>query len=378
MRLKLDCIHFPGDRPCKPHKETGVHCDECVLYKPRAERILIIKLDAVGDVLRTTCILGALKEKYPDAEIVWVTLKGAMPLFENNPYIQRLLDYEAAETQMFLQTAHFTLSLNLDASARSSRMQSFVKATQKIGYAMNERGFVYPLNPEAEAWLEMGAFDDLKRQNKKTYQQVVYEICRLPVDRIHEIVMRLSDSEKQFAENLKSVWGINGKTIIGLNTGSSPRWVTKQWSVQGYKDLIEQLSPRNDVAILLLGGSFERERNAELIQHAKHLGAETVIDTGTENTLREFFAILSICDVVVTGDTLAMHAAVALEKKVVVIFGSTSSAEIDLYGRGVKIEHEEGCKCYYLPKCREAVSCTEKISASRVLQAVNELWTRSR
>ena len=48
-------------RPCDPHKKDGVKCDSCPYYKPINFKILIIKLDAVGDVLRTTSILMPLK-----------------------------------------------------------------------------------------------------------------------------------------------------------------------------------------------------------------------------------------------------------------------------------------------------------------------------
>jgi len=61
--LKIDCAYFKGDRPCKFYKEDGVKCDECNHYKPIKNKILIIKLDAIGDVLRTTSILTPFKEK---------------------------------------------------------------------------------------------------------------------------------------------------------------------------------------------------------------------------------------------------------------------------------------------------------------------------
>ncbi len=73
MILKTDCRLFKGDRPCDPHKEKGVKCDHCNYYQPIKFKILIIKLDAVGDVLRTTSILKPLKKKYPDCFIVWCT-----------------------------------------------------------------------------------------------------------------------------------------------------------------------------------------------------------------------------------------------------------------------------------------------------------------
>jgi hypothetical protein len=94
MILKLDCKYFPGDRPCSYNKREGVKCDVCPYYETEQIRILIIKLEAVGDVLRTTCILHGLKEKYPKSEITWITRKGAAPLFENNKLVDRVLSYE--------------------------------------------------------------------------------------------------------------------------------------------------------------------------------------------------------------------------------------------------------------------------------------------
>ena len=51
MILKTDCKHFPGDKPCKPNKLENKKCDDCEYYSPIKFKILIIKLDAVGDVL---------------------------------------------------------------------------------------------------------------------------------------------------------------------------------------------------------------------------------------------------------------------------------------------------------------------------------------
>ena len=60
---KPDCRNFIGDRPCEIHKKTKRMCDECDLYDPWDEKIWIVKLDSIGDVIRTTFILDAIKIK---------------------------------------------------------------------------------------------------------------------------------------------------------------------------------------------------------------------------------------------------------------------------------------------------------------------------
>ena len=69
--LKLDCRFFYGDKPCIFNKTEGIVCDDCNYYSPIKMKILIVKLDAIGDVLRTTSILPPLKKEYPDSYITW-------------------------------------------------------------------------------------------------------------------------------------------------------------------------------------------------------------------------------------------------------------------------------------------------------------------
>ncbi len=89
MHVKSDCRLFLGDRPCA----WGGHCDGCGHYAPRGKHIVVVKLAAAGDVLRTTSILPPLKRTHPDSYITWVTDPAALPLIEFNPYIDRALRF---------------------------------------------------------------------------------------------------------------------------------------------------------------------------------------------------------------------------------------------------------------------------------------------
>jgi heptosyltransferase-2 len=61
---------------------------------------------------------------------------------------------------------------------------------------------------------------------------------------------------------------------------------------------------------------------------------------------------VNLCRVVVTSDSLALHLAVALRRRVVAFFYPTSAAEIELCGRGVKIVGEGRSYCSYEQVCR--------------------------
>ncbi len=73
-----DCKRFTGYKPCYPDHNCWE--DGCKDKIDEGKKILIINLDAMGDVLMTTAQLPAIKRKYPVSTITWITLKNAAPL----------------------------------------------------------------------------------------------------------------------------------------------------------------------------------------------------------------------------------------------------------------------------------------------------------
>jgi hypothetical protein len=70
--LRTDCVHYLGDRPCRPHVEAGHRCT-CIHLKLTKRRGVIIKLGAAGDVLRSTPLLRALDPAKTGTKILWFT-----------------------------------------------------------------------------------------------------------------------------------------------------------------------------------------------------------------------------------------------------------------------------------------------------------------
>jgi heptosyltransferase-2 len=165
---------------------------------------------------------------------------------------------------------------------------------------------------------------------------------------------------------------MGGAPVIGLFTGAGQRWQGKAWSEAGFDGLIELLLQERAGQVLLLGGPDEAARNGSLLQRF----AGRIVDGSCGNTLREFAALVSLCDLVVTADTLALHVATALEKKVVVLVGPTSGAEIELYGTGTAITPAEPCRCYYRAACTFTPSCLETVTPAQVFAAVQSLLHR--
>jgi heptosyltransferase-2 len=82
--------------------------------------------------------------------------------------------------------------------------------------------------------------------------------------------------------------------------------------------------------------------------------------------------LIAACDVVVSGDSLALHMALAARCRLVALFGPTSSTEIDLYERGRKVMGEVECLSCYLQHCPRHPTCMEVLDIETVYRAVTK------
>lgn len=316
-------------------------------------------------MLRTTPLLYGLKDKYPGAGITWLTEKNAVPVLENNDFIDEILTIGEPRSRCSLKN-YYNLVINLDKDTRALKIATGLDAWEKFGFGI-KGGRIVALNSGSEYAVRLGLDDELKfRRNKKTYQEVVFEQCRLRYAG-QPYILNLSERQVKFSENfLKRHKGIRRSFKIGLNTGCGPKYPKKKWTIDGFVKLATALRNAGDTQILLLGGLREVKRNKEIKQKIKF----PVIDTGTNNSLSDFISIINCCDLVVTGDTVAMHIAIALKKKVVALFGPTSPGEIDLYNRGIKVVSKIHCAPCYKNACDKKPDCMSLITADEVFNSV--------
>jgi ADP-heptose:LPS heptosyltransferase len=364
--VRADCRHFPGDRPCEYHKAGEVSCGTCDRYAPRGKAILIVKFDAVGDVLRTTSILPSLHREYGRCYITWITSPAAHDLFVGNGLVHEVLS-SPADYLPTLLNRNFDIIINPDASRRSCEIASLARGKRKFGFTASPGGVVVPLNQAATDWLDMGGCDDTKKKNSKTYQQILHEMCDIGHGD-QRIVLHLTDEEQEARSVLALRIGIDtSRPVIGINTGAGEHWRLKKWRLRGFIDLIDLIIDTTDAQVMLLGGEAERRRNKRI---KAHFGQR--VSNPAPGDLREFIRLIDLCDVIVTGDTLALHIALGRRKRVAAVFGPTSAAEIDLYGLGIKIVPDIECICCYKTDCDRRPNCMELVSSRQVFSGVME------
>lgn len=356
--LKTDCRFFRGDIPCKPHKRFGVHCVDqagapCPHYDRITSNILIIKLGAIGDVIRTTPLLHRLKETYPGARIWWLTLTPEiLPTIVDEP-----LDF-TLKNIVSLRSLRFDILYNLDKDREACALAEQISAAQKKGFRLKD-GIIGPVDAAAEAKYAAGIFDDLSQANRKSYPEEIFEICGFSFNGERYIMERPPRPSRP--------WKINRKRkVIGLNTGCGGRWTSRLWDDVNWIALARALKKKGH-EVILLGGEQEDKKNRKLARAsaAKYFG---------HFPLQEFISLVDQCDLVVTGVTMAMHITIGLGKKIVLFNNIFNRHEFELYGLGTILEPDKPCRCFYQPTCTNTeYRCMEHLPVKRVIDACEQL-----
>jgi ADP-heptose:LPS heptosyltransferase len=331
--IKFDCRNFRGDVPCIPNKKFGCMC-ECKYYDRVDSRILIIKLGAAGDVIRTTPLLYPLKKEYPNSMIYWLTYAPELVPVTTNPGVDIVLNYNAKNIA-FIEKINFDLVVNLDKDKEAIFIADKIDAKEKRGFIMRN-GYCYPADGRALHKYLTGIFDNISMENKKSYPQEIFEICGYEFNKEKYLID--IDPKNGIQPDIDY-----NKTIIGLNTGCGERWVSRLWKNSYWIELIKMLQSEN-FEVILLGGPSEDENNIFLskVTGAKYFGYFDI---------KRFINLVNKCDIIVSQVTMAMHIAIALGKKLVLMNNIFNPNEFELYGNGEIVHPRKKCKCYFQPEC---------------------------
>jgi ADP-heptose:LPS heptosyltransferase len=366
----VDCKHFNGYKPCFQGEYCG---DGCKQADAIGTRVLIINLDAMGDVLMTTAQLAGIKRSWPVSQVFWMTRSNAAPLLLGNPYVDRVFTWND-EHRLILQQQFFDVVLNADKSLEACAFASSLWTDEVRGFTITRRGQIVNANPEAAYNYRLGLDDHTKfRVNTRSGQDILAESWKLPYDR-DEYVLELSDEESKEIERLRKDWELEGQLVVAFNTGCSELFPNKKMTLEQHVRLITELADDPRLSFLLLGGPEDTQRNEELLRLLAGLKlGERLVGTPTRDGLRRGIVYEALADVVITGDSFGMHLAIALRKHVLAWFGLSCWSEIDLYDRGRKFI-PEGLHCApcWKRSCPYKLECISMIDIDTIAAAVRE------
>jgi len=284
---------------------------------------MVIKLGALGDVVRTLSILPAIKEKYPESEIHWITKKNAIQLFEDNPNIKKSysLPYKINPIEKF------DVLYNFDVEDEATKLAQDIQADKKFGFYAQE-GFPAAFNLAGEYYLNTMFDDEIKKTNKKTYQEMMFEVAELKWKK-QTCSLYLNEKDKKYAQDFVKKFNINTKKLIGIHMGAGPRWPSKSWSQDKIKEFIV-LANKEGYETILFCGPDEICKVDNFVNLLKK-GNIQVYRNNPENSIKEFASLVNLCKAIVCSDSFALHIALALKKPTIGMFFCTSPSEVEDY-----------------------------------------------
>ncbi len=297
------CRHFNGYKPCGKSLDCTSTCLH--LHVPSV-RVLIIGLEALGAVVRFTTILPAIRRKYPNCHITWVTQTPADQLLLHNSQIDRLLTTNQNDL-LTLSALTFDIAFVLDKSLKASGILKQTSADLVYGFISDSyTGAILPATTSANELWQVGLSDHKKFfENKKTEAQLICESLELGYKR-DEYSISFTGSEVEEIQRRRKLWSSYGETLIGINTGCSGVIAHKKMSIEAHRNLIKKLSGVAGIHIVLLGGKEDTQRNQQIGQGFDLIQSETI------HGLRDGMMSVAACDVIVTGDSLGLHLGIAL------------------------------------------------------------------
>jgi heptosyltransferase-2 len=353
---RSDCRLYTGYKPCR-HRRP---CEGCPHFEPYGPDVLIVFLDALGDVLRGTSLLAPLRRRWPEARVTWLTRPRALPLLVGQPLLDEALPFDL-ESVIALEARRFDLLLCADKSRLSGALARRFQATEKRGFGVDERGAIVPLGPEAEE-LHAQGLDDLEKfqRNERSMPELLTRAMGLEWARDpYRFFLRPEERSP------------SPRRRVGFNTGASANCAMKALDPRLQEEAARRVVARTGEPVLLLGGPEDRERNEFLAARLGPLAELGPTDLG----LRAGAAEVDRCEVVFSGDSLGMHLAIALEKHVVAWFGPTCPQEIDLFDRGIHLLADVDCAPCWRRACDRSPTCGERLSPDDIADAVMDVLT---
>lgn len=264
------------------------HRNEQIIVK----QTLILKLNATGDVVRTSSLLRVLP-----GEVTWITAEKNRVMVESVQGNVRCLTWETRERA---QDRSYDLVINLEDEVETAQFATALRSDRMFGAYLDRENEVR-YTADSSHWFDLSlissygraAADRLKLQNRRSYQELIFE------------GLGLSFRGERYVMPEPMRTGLHGDVAIAPAAG--PVWPMKNWAHYG---VLQQELERHGLSVNVLP-----KRDSLL----EHLG-----DVGNHRLL-------------IGGDSLPMHLALGLGVPCVTLFTCTSPWEIYDYGILTKV-----------------------------------------
>ncbi|MEO0973633.1 MAG: glycosyltransferase family 9 protein [Pseudomonadota bacterium] len=336
-------------------------------------RILLIRLSAIGDIVFTTALLPALRARWPDAHITWLTSPLGEELLAEHPLIDEVLVLPKAlrkqplsapgEAWRFareLRARHFSLAIDAQGLLKSAIWTLASGAPRRVGLRPREGAqLIYTQSVSAQ-------MDERPDQPSREYRHLARQ---LDLDTTH-FPMSLQARERYVRDvDARLPPGATPIYLLPFTTRPQKHWFDEYWA-----QLARALSGHHP--LWLLGGPGD-EAQAERIAAAA--GVPVTVVAGPASDLGEKIALLQRGALAIGVDTGLTHMSIALGRPTLALFGSTCPYVRTDPAPGTVLYDDLDCSpCRRHPTCEGAFTCMRQLTVERVADTARGLLANHR
>jgi lipopolysaccharide heptosyltransferase I len=345
-----------------------VHSREALLPM---NRVLLVRLGALGDVVHAIPVAAALRRAFPKARIEWLVSARHRAILDLVPVIDRRLVIEGGEASAAativgaikeLRRSRYDVAIDLQGLVKSAVLARSSGATRVIGFAssyLRERlaralytdvydpgcnGIYDPAETRHVVEINLGLVSPLG---------ITAHTPEFPIEAVDSAVAR------QVRDRT------SGRYVL-LNPGA--RWPNKRWPPERFGRVAVALRERYGLtSVALWGEDDERAMAEDLVSHAD--GAAFV---SPPSSIADLVALSRGAALMVSGDTGPTHVAAAVGAPIVGLFGPTRPSRNGPWEAGaVSVSRADQCRCHHLRRCTQASMCLLDIGVDEVLSAID-------
>lgn len=320
----------------------------------------------IGDAVMTTPAMGALRARYPAAEIVVVANPLVAELFRYHPFCDRVLVYDKKGAHhglrglwrfcRELRRERFDLAILLQNAVEAAVIACLARIPRRAGFATDGRRLLLT-HP-----VPVGAAE-------KRLHHTRYYLQMLAALDIHggDELLCLACTEQELA-SARELLGEGTLVVInpGAAYGSAKRWYPERFAEVGNR-LVAEFGAR----IVLTGGPGEAEIGRDIAAAMQAAPLNLIGKT----SVRQMMAVLSLSRLVVTNDSGPMHVAAAFGVPIVAVFGPTDHTTTSPLAQNCRIIRKEvDCAPCLLRQCPTDHRCMEMIGVEDVMAGIREIW----
>lgn len=274
------------------------------------KKILCIKPRGIGDIILSTIVLENLNDAFPNAEIHYLTEHFAKRAVENNPFVSKILTFNKKDFVFSIirkvREEKYDLVFDFWSNPKTAQVTFLSGAKHRVGFVKRGRKYAYNFLGENGSMGRHAAEDNL----------VLLNVLDIPINS-NKIIYQTTEDEREFAKIfLESINHQYELSLIGLIPSGG--WESKRCDPVKWIEICNEIKKSYNVKFLILWGPGD-EKDAKAIQEGLNPKPEMI----GEANFGQLTGLIEKCDLIIANDSGPMHAAAALGKPTLGIFGPT-------------------------------------------------------